>query len=61
MTRAESEPVLVTGSTGRIGRMVVDQLLDAGVSVRGAAIDLSCPFTDHEPRGGPAGAAVGRG
>jgi hypothetical protein len=34
MTRAESEPVLVTGSTGRVGRMVVDQLLDAGVSVR---------------------------
>jgi uncharacterized protein YbjT (DUF2867 family) len=34
MTRAESGPVLVTGSTGRVGRMVVDQLLDAGVSVR---------------------------
>jgi uncharacterized protein YbjT (DUF2867 family) len=34
MTRAESEPVLVTGSTGRVGRMVVDQLLDAGVPVR---------------------------
>ncbi len=27
MTRAESEPVLVTGSTGRVGRMVVDQPL----------------------------------
>jgi uncharacterized protein YbjT (DUF2867 family) len=34
MTRAGSEPVLVTGSTGRVGRMVVDQLLDAGVPVR---------------------------
>src|SRR5262245_18276981 len=36
MTRAESDPVLVTGSTGRIGRMVVDQLLNAGVPVRAA-------------------------
>src|SRR5947209_10212645 len=34
MTRAEPELVLVTGSTGRVGRMVVDQLLEAGVSVR---------------------------
>lgn len=28
------EPVLVTGATGRIGRLVVDRLLDAGVPVR---------------------------
>src|SRR5689334_24651417 len=34
MARAESEAVLVTGSTGRVGRMVVDQLLEAGVAVR---------------------------
>lgn len=34
MTRTSSERVLVTGSTGRIGRMVVDRLLDAGVPVR---------------------------
>ena len=27
----------------------------------GVAMDLSCPLTDHEPHGGPAGAAVGRG
>jgi uncharacterized protein YbjT (DUF2867 family) len=27
-------PVLVTGATGRVGRAVVDQLLDAGVPVR---------------------------
>ena len=27
-------PVLVTGATGRIGRVVIDQLLDAGVPVR---------------------------
>jgi uncharacterized protein YbjT (DUF2867 family) len=27
-------PVLVTGATGRVGRLVVDQLLDAGVPVR---------------------------
>jgi uncharacterized protein YbjT (DUF2867 family) len=32
--RAELGPVLVTGSTGRVGRMVVDHLLDAGVPVR---------------------------
>jgi uncharacterized protein YbjT (DUF2867 family) len=34
MSRAESECVLVTGSTGRVGRMVVDQLLAMGVPVR---------------------------
>jgi uncharacterized protein YbjT (DUF2867 family) len=28
------QPVLVTGATGRVGRIVVDQLLDAGVPVR---------------------------
>ena len=31
---AETAPVLVTGSTGRIGRMVVDELLADGVPVR---------------------------
>ena len=34
MTRARGSPVLVTGATGRIGREVVAQLLDAGVPVR---------------------------
>ena len=31
---AHRQPVLVTGATGRVGRIVVDQLLDAGVPVR---------------------------
>ena len=34
VTRAHSQPVLVTGATGRIGRAVVAELLDAGVPVR---------------------------
>ena len=34
MTRARAHPVLVTGATGRLGRVVVDQLLGAGVPVR---------------------------
>jgi uncharacterized protein YbjT (DUF2867 family) len=32
--RAPVQPVLVTGATGRVGRAVVDELLDAGVPVR---------------------------
>src|SRR5438093_2907657 len=32
--RARLTPVLVTGATGRVGRVVVDQLLGAGVPVR---------------------------
>src|SRR5213592_2548162 len=31
---AHMAPVLVTGATGRVGRLVVDQLLGAGVPVR---------------------------
>jgi uncharacterized protein YbjT (DUF2867 family) len=34
MTRTRVPPVLVTGATGRVGRAVVDQLIDAGVPVR---------------------------
>ena len=34
MTRTRVPPVLVTGATGRIGRVVVDLLIDAGVPVR---------------------------
>src|SRR5437016_10056951 len=34
MTPARMTPVLVTGATGRVGRVVVDLLLDAGVPVR---------------------------
>ena len=34
MKRVRVRPVLVTGATGRIGRLVVEQLLGAGVPVR---------------------------
>ena len=34
MTRSRVPPVLVTGATGRVGRAVVDLLVDAGVPVR---------------------------
>jgi uncharacterized protein YbjT (DUF2867 family) len=34
MTRTQVPPVLVTGATGRIGRVVIDRLVDAGVPVR---------------------------
>lgn len=34
MNQRDVPPVLVTGATGRIGRLVIDQLLDAGVPVR---------------------------
>ena len=34
MTRMRVPPVLVTGATGRVGRAVVDLLVDAGVPVR---------------------------
>ncbi len=34
MTSTPVPPVLVTGATGRVGRVVVDQLLAAGVPVR---------------------------
>src|SRR5438046_9159493 len=33
-TRTRVRPVLVTGATGRVGRVVIDLLLDAGVPVR---------------------------
>jgi uncharacterized protein YbjT (DUF2867 family) len=35
MSKERAKPVLVIGATGRIGRVVIDQLLDAGVPVRG--------------------------
>ncbi len=34
LTRTRVPPVLVTGATGRVGRVVVDLLIDAGVPVR---------------------------
>jgi uncharacterized protein YbjT (DUF2867 family) len=34
MTRTRVPPVLVNGATGRVGRAVVDLLIDAGVPVR---------------------------
>ncbi|WP_244905321.1 SDR family oxidoreductase [Streptomyces agglomeratus] len=34
VNQTDIPPVLVTGATGRVGRVVVDQLLDAGVPVR---------------------------
>jgi uncharacterized protein YbjT (DUF2867 family) len=37
MTRARVPPVLVIGATGRVGRVVVDLLVDAGVPVRALA------------------------
>lgn len=46
MNQTDVPPVLVTGATGRVGRLVVGQLLDAGVPVRaltrrsGAAVTL---------------------
>ncbi|MFD8708557.1 SDR family oxidoreductase [Kitasatospora sp. NPDC059648] len=37
MSHTDTPPVLVTGATGRIGRVVVDRLLGAGVPVRALA------------------------
>ena len=37
MTRSRRDVVLVTGATGRVGRLVVDELLCAGASVRALA------------------------
>jgi uncharacterized protein YbjT (DUF2867 family) len=37
MTQTRVPPVLVTGATGRVGRVVVDLLLEAGVPVRALA------------------------
>ncbi|MFF9373828.1 SDR family oxidoreductase [Streptomyces griseoluteus] len=37
MIQRDMPPVLVTGATGRIGRLVIDQLLAAGVPVRALA------------------------
>jgi uncharacterized protein YbjT (DUF2867 family) len=34
VTRTRVQPILVTGATGRVGRLVVDQLLAAGLPVR---------------------------
>ncbi len=34
MTRTQGPSVLVTGATGRVGRVVVDRLIEAGVPVR---------------------------
>ncbi|MFF2776027.1 SDR family oxidoreductase [Streptomyces sp. NPDC058052] len=34
MNQTDTRPVLVTGATGRVGRFVIDRLLDAGVPVR---------------------------
>jgi uncharacterized protein YbjT (DUF2867 family) len=34
MTGSRHDPVLVTGATGRVGRRVIDRLLEAGVPVR---------------------------
>ncbi|MFF8601128.1 SDR family oxidoreductase [Streptomyces sp. NPDC015232] len=34
MKRSDLAPVLVTGATGRVGRIVIDHLLDAGAPVR---------------------------
>ena len=41
MTLTGVHPVLVTGATGRVGRLVVDLLLDAGVPVSWIASNLA--------------------
>jgi uncharacterized protein YbjT (DUF2867 family) len=47
MTSAQGVPVLVTGATGRVGRAVVDLLVEGGVSVRaltrGSEADAALP------------------
>ena len=42
--RAHMNPILVTGATGRIGRIVVDPLLAAGTPVRGTRSSNLCLF-----------------
>ena len=43
VSRSQVPPVLVTGVTGRVGRAVIDQLVDAGVPVRaGRARSWTC-------------------
>ena len=37
MTATQAPPVLVTGATGRVGRVVIDLLIEAGVPVRALA------------------------
>ena len=45
MTRTRVPPVLVTGATGRVGRLVVDLLIDAGVPVRALTHRLEAAAT----------------
>ncbi len=45
MTPTPMPPVLVTGATGRVGRSVVDLLLDAGVPVRALTRRLEAAAT----------------
>ena len=45
MTEPHAPPVLVTGATGRVGRVVVDLLLDAGVPVRALTHRSEAPAT----------------
>jgi uncharacterized protein YbjT (DUF2867 family) len=45
MTGAGVPPVLVTGATGRVGRVVVDLLVDAGVPVRALTHRSEGPMT----------------
>ena len=53
VTGARVHPVLVTGATGRVGRLVVAQLLGAGVPVRA--------LTRRPAAAGVAGGRRGRG
>src|SRR4051794_20422039 len=45
MNQTDVPPVLVTGATGRVGRIVIDQLLDAGVPVRALTRQLEAATT----------------
>ncbi len=56
MTRTRVPPVLVTGATGRVGRVVVDLLIDAGVPVRALTHRSAAAATLADPiRGAVAG------
>jgi len=50
MTRTRVHPVLVTGATGRVGRAVIDQLVDAGVPVRALTHRSEAAATPAAPR-----------
>ena len=66
MSRTPAAPVLVTGATGRVGRQVIEILMDAGVPVRALILgsaprsfrqwvaDHATAFTEGPTQGGTA-------